>query len=209
MVQAAPRTLTFSSGDLSLEGALHVSKGEAPVPGVVVCHPHPQYGGDMHNNVVIAACEALSAQGYAALRFNFRGVGDSEGEHDRGKGEIDDVRAALAHLVSLDEVDAERIGLIGYSFGAIVSAEAASGALRGLALISPPLAFADLRVQWGCPAIVLGGADDDLAPPDRLRVASEAPDVELRIVDGVDHSWWGSEDELAEALGDFFNRRFQ
>ena len=209
MVQATARTLTFASGDLSLEGALHLPDGEAPAPGVVVCHPHPLYGGDMHSNVVIAACEALSARGYVALRFNFRGVGESEGAFDQGKGEIQDVRAALERLTSLPEVDSERIGLAGYSFGAIVSAEAASGALRGLALISPPLAFADLRVDWGCPALVLGGGDDTFGPPDRLRVAANAPDVELRIVDGVDHSWWGSEDELGETLVDFFARRFE
>jgi alpha/beta superfamily hydrolase len=209
VVQATARTLTFASGDLSLEGALHLPDGEAAAPGVVVCHPHPLYGGDMHSNVVIAACAALSARGYVALRFNFRGVGESEGAFDQGKGEIEDVRAALAHLTSLQEVDSERIGLAGYSFGAIVSAEAASGALRGLALISPPLAFADLRVDWGCPALVLGGGDDTFGPPDRLRVAANAPDVELRIIDGVDHLWWGSEGEMGEVLIEFFARRFE
>jgi alpha/beta superfamily hydrolase len=207
MVQATARALTIASGDLALEGALHLPDSDGPAPGVVVCHPHPLYGGDMHSNVVIAACEALAAGGYVALRFNFRGVGESEGQFDQGKGETDDARAALAHLASLPEVDTGRIGLAGYSFGAIVSAEAAHGALRGLALISPPLAFADLRVEWGCPTLVLGGGDDTFGPPDRLRVAANGPDVELRIIDGVDHSWWGSEDEMSAALVEFFGRR--
>ncbi len=214
MIQSATRSLTFTAGELTLEGALHLpnaaplSENDPPAPAVVVCHPHPLYGGDMDNNVVIAACEALAARGYVALRFNFRGVGESEGAHDRGQGEQGDVSAALEHLASLPEVDAERIGLIGYSFGAIVSAEVAHGALRGLALISPPIAFTDLRISWGCPALVLGGDDDTIAPADRLRVVAEGPGVELRIVEGADHSWWGFEDELGDALAEFFARQF-
>ena len=213
MVQATARTLTFASGDLSLEGALHPPDGEAPAPGVVVCHPHPLYGGDMDNNVVVAACEALASRGVVALRFNFRGAGGSEGAFDHGRGEREDARAALALLASLPEVGAERAGLVGYSFGALVAAEVASRDLRALALISPPVASADLRVDWGCPTLVLTGDQDEFAPADRLRVATSAggakPGVELRIVEGADHSWWSYEDELAKALAEFFTRHLQ
>jgi alpha/beta superfamily hydrolase len=175
----------------------------------VVCHPHPLYGGDMDNNVVLAACEALAGRGVAALRFNFRGVGGSEGAFDDGRGERDDVRAALAYLATLPEIDAKRAGLIGYSFGAMMAAEAASGALRSLALISPPVAFADLRVGWGCPALLLAGDMDSQAPADRLHVIAEAPGVETQIVEGADHSWWGFEEELGESLVEFFQRHFR
>ncbi len=168
MAQITTRPLTFPCGELSLEGALDLATS-MPAPGVVVCHPHPQYGGDMENNVVLAACRALAARGFAALRFNFRGVGGSDGAFDQGQGERDDIRAALAHLASLPEVDAKRVGLIGYSFGAVVATEVASGDLRALALVSPPLAFSDLRVAWGCPALVLGGDQDPIAPAERLR----------------------------------------
>ena len=208
MALPATRQLTFPSGDLTLVGVLHLPE-RTPAPGAVVCHPHPQYGGDMENNVVVAACRALAGRGFAALRFNFRGGGASEGAFDNGKGERDDVAAALAYLASLPEVDPKRIGLIGYSFGAMMAAEAASGDLRALALISPPLAYSDLRVAWGCPALVLGGEEDTLAPADRLRVVAEQPGVELTLVSGADHSWWGFEDELAGALGAFFERHFQ
>lgn len=205
MVQTLVRNETFQSGALALEGALHLPL-RAPAPGVVVCHPHPQYGGDMENNVVVAACQALVGRGVAALRFNFRGVGGSEGAFDQGVGERGDARAALAHLASLPEIDAKRLGLVGYSFGAMVAAEVASSELRALALISPPVAFGDLRVAWGCPALVVGGERDPIAPADRLRVLAEAPGVALRLVPGADHSWWGYEGELGETLGEFFSR---
>ncbi len=205
------RTVAVTCGDLTLEGVLHLPVGQAgpiPAPGAVVCHPHPHYGGDMDNNVVLAACRALVDRGYAALRFNFRGVGRSEGRFGQGVAEQDDVRAALTHLAAQPEVDGKRVGLIGYSFGAMVAAEVASGDLRALALVSPPLGFSDLRVAWGCPALVVGGEADPIAPADRLRVVAEAPGVELRLVSGADHSWWGYEDELSGALGGFFARHF-
>ncbi len=207
MTSLTTRAVTFSSGDLSLEGALHLPDA-TPAPGVVVCHPHPLYGGDMDNNVVVAACESLAARGIAALRFNFRGVGGSDGAFDDGHGERDDVRATLRHLTSLPEVDAQRVGLVGYSFGAMMAAEVASGELHGLALISPPVASSDLRVAWGCPALLLAGDMDSLVPPARLQLIAQAPGVELRVVEGADHSWWGFEDELGEALGEFFLRHF-
>ena len=208
MTQTTTRALTFACGDLTLEGALHIP-AITPAPGVVVCHPHPEMGGDMENNVVMAICEALVDKGFAALRFNFRGVGGGDGAFDQGKGEQDDIRAALAQLSDSPEVDAKRIGLIGYSFGAMVAAEVASGDLRALGLVSPPIGFSDLRVAWGCPAIVVGGSEDPIAPADRLKVVADAPGVELRIVSAADHSWWGHEDVLGPVLADFFERHFQ
>jgi len=204
------RLVTFPSGSLTLEGVLHLpaetpAAGQpAGLAGVVVCHPHPQHGGEMRNNVVDAACDALVERGIAALRFNFRGAGRSEGSFDNGRGERDDVRAALDFLRAQPEVDDLRIGLCGYSFGAMMAAEVASGELRALALVSPPLAHGDLRVAWGCPALVIGGDSDPVAPEDRLRVVGGQAGVEVRIVEGADHSWWEYEDELGEALGAFF-----
>lgn len=208
MTQPTGQAITFQSGELTLEGALHLP-GQTPAPGVVVCHPHPLYGGDMDNNVVMAACEALVDRGIAALRFNFRGAGNSQGEHDNGDGECDDIRGALAHLRSLPEIDKGRIGLVGYSFGAVVAAEVASGDLRALGLVSPPLEVADIKVAWGCPALIIGGDMDHLAPPERLEVVAQSPGVEVFIVSGADHSWWGCDDEMGEALGQFFSNHMR
>ena len=208
MTQRTSTVITVQSGELSLEGALHLPE-TTPAPGVVVCHPHPLYGGDMDNNVVMTACRALVERGIAALRFNFRGAGSSEGEFDDGNGERDDVRAALVHLASLAEIDPARTGLIGYSFGAVVAAEVATGDLRALALVSPPVEFADLKIAWGCPALVMGGDMDLLAPVERLEIVAQSPGVELFVVEGADHSWWGCEDELGEVLGEFFSRHLR
>ena len=94
---------------------------ESPRAGLVVCHPHPLYGGDMHNPVVVRASEVAQGLGLATLRFNFRGVGASTGVHDEGKGEQDDVLAALDMLAA--RLPAGRqVGLAGYSFGSWVSA---------------------------------------------------------------------------------------
>lgn len=210
MSRTTREAFTFPSGDLTLEGVLHLpEEADSPVPGVVVCHPHPQHGGEMENNVVDAACSALVERDYAALRFNFRGVGASDGAFDEGRGEQEDARAALRYLAARPEVDEKRIGLIGYSFGAMVAAEVASGGLRALALVSPLVGFADLRVAWGCPALLVAGDQDSMAPADRLRVVGEAAGVETHIVSDADHSWVGFEDQLGTALGEFFDRHFQ
>jgi alpha/beta superfamily hydrolase len=207
MTSTATRAVSFASGDLTLEGVLHLP-ADTPAPGAVVCHPHPQYGGDMDNNVVMAACETLVGQGIAALRFNFRGVGASQGVFDQGRGERDDVRAALAHLRATDEVDASRVALVGYSFGAMMAAEAASDQIQALVLISPPVAYSDLRVDWGCPTLALGSDSDPISPEDRLRVVGSRPGAEVHIVPGPDHSWWGFERELGDALCEFIGRQF-
>ena len=101
--------VTFKSGELTLEGMIaYPDAGAGPHRAAVVCHPHPLYGGSMYNNVVDAALEALHARGFATLRFNFRGVGQSEGEFDNGKGEADDAVAAVRFLT--DAKGSERRG---------------------------------------------------------------------------------------------------
>ena len=95
--------VTFPVGDITLEGLLSVP-AQAPQIGAVLCHPHPLYGGEMHNNIVSALVDAFRLAGIATLRFNFRGVGNSEGEHDEGNAEVDDVKAAVTYLLSRQAV---------------------------------------------------------------------------------------------------------
>ena len=135
------KRVTFPCGDLQLEGELQLPEGNGPFPVVTVCHPHPLYGGDMDNNVVMAVYFALVKSSIAALRFNFRGVGNSSGSYGEGVGEQDDLQAALDFLSILKEIDSSRIGLAGYSFGGMVAAHVAikDNRIKQLALISPAL----------------------------------------------------------------------
>ncbi len=205
MTQPA-RSITFPSGTFALEGVLHLPD-DTPAAAAVICHPGAQYGGDMHNHVVMALCEALNERGYIALRFNMQGVGASEGEMDMASG-VDDARAALEYVRTLREVDTESIGLIGYSVGAMAAAGAASADLKAVALVSPPLGFGDLRVDPGCPVLVACGDNDEFAPIEKLRAVGDQRGVELNIIDDAEHFWHGTQDRLKDPVGDFFAKHF-
>ena len=207
----AEERLHFPSGDLHLEGVWDTpSSGSAPLPGVVVSHPHPLHGGDMNNNVVMAIVAGLAAQGIAALRFNFRGVGGSEGEHGGGRAEQDDVLAALQALRERDAVDGERIGLAGYSFGASMALGAAprNSGVRALAVVAPPasgLSNPDL-LSYAKPTLLLAGELDSIAPIEQLRslVDRMLHPAELEVLQGGDHFLLGHEGEIAQRVGLFF-----
>jgi alpha/beta superfamily hydrolase len=199
---------------IMLEGTLSAPDGEGPHPAVALCHPHPRFGGDMHNNVVSAVADALVQRGIAAIRFNFRGVGGSGGQHDDGAGEQADARAALAYASLLPEVDGDRIGLAGYSFGAGIAAAVATGAaVSALALIALPLrALSDqpsALAEYPNPALLLAGDSDDICPRAALieLAASLGSGVETRIVAGADHFWFGHEQEAGASAGEFFAAR--
>lgn len=208
MTESRTRQLSFASQGLSLEGLLHLPPS-SPSPAVAVCHPHPLYGGDMHNNVVLALCRALAARGIAALRFNFRGVGASQGSFAQGVGEGADVAAALAHLGGLGEVDGDRLGLVGYSFGAVVALHAADDRLRALVAVSTPSIDPGLpHVAIPCPVLFVLGEQDQFASSSRLAALAEAigPQAELAVVPEADHFWWGAEERLAELVTAFLAR---
>ena len=202
------REITFQSGELTLEGCLQMAQS-VPAPGIVVCHPHPLYGGDMRNNVVETLCQAAVGAGACALRFNFRGVGGSEGTHDHGRGEVDDARAALDYLRGLPEVDPHRLVLAGYSFGAAVALAAADDQLRGLIAVSCPTTDSSgSSARPSCPVLFVSGDRDEYSHPDQLqRLAREiGPQAEVVIHAGVDHFWWGSDDRLSQTVAGFLER---
>lgn len=158
------RRVTFPCGEISLEGAWHFPEGNGPFPAVIVCHPHPLYGGDMDNNIVRAICEALPKYSIPALRFNFRGVGESGGSFGGGIGEQDDVTAAMDFALSAPGIDANRLGLAGYSFGAgiIVPVALQDKRVRQIALVSPALdtaGWAQLRQYRQGKLIMVGNID--------------------------------------------------
>ncbi len=199
------RDVSFTSDGLTLEGILHLPDA-TPAPGLVVCHPHPQHGGDMWNNVVTAVCQTALAAGVAALRFNFRGTGRSEGAYDGGRGEQEDVAAALSYLRSLAEIDAGRLALAGYSFGAAMALRAAGDdrALGALIAISLPTASGDWPAEAtpGCPVLFLSGDRDQYSDPEALRrlAAGLGDRAQVTVMPGVDHFWAGSQDRLQKAV---------
>jgi len=194
------RAVSFESDGLQLEGLLHLPE-KIPCPGVVVAHPHPQYGGDMHNNVVHALCRAASDAGAAALRFNFRGVGSSDGAYDNGDGERRDVLAALEYLRGLPEIDGTRLAASGYSFGAAVSLRAAPTEVCAMVAVSPPTMGGWLSVVTvHSPALFVAGDRDEHCDPEVLREIAAGIGAEVVVHEGVDHFWWGSDDRLIETV---------
>lgn len=191
-----------------LQGELWTPDGAGPVAGVVVAHPHPLRGGSMDNNVVMALCQGLHRAGIAALRFNFRGVGLSEGRHGGGDDETLDVLGALAFLAEQPRIGPDRIGLAGYSFGARVSLAAAARAshVRALLCVAPPLREPlPPNQRPACPFLALVGDQDALAADGVERYASYLPDPErLQVVRGTDHFWQGFEPVLVDAAERFF-----
>ncbi len=207
MRQAA---ISFTSKGLTLEGIISTPEGlPAPYPAVVVCHPHPRLGGDMHNAVVLAVCRAADGRGMATLRFNFRGVGESEGQPGDGRGEQEDVRAALDVLRRWPGMDRGRLALAGYSFGASVVLGGIQGyrAARCLVFIAPPLsAVRESRVKGDKrPKLFVVGSNDRIAPSQELQRAIDemAQPVQFREVLGADHSLRGHEDAVAEQVAEF------
>lgn len=204
MIPERPESIAVAP-DLSLEAALALPPRARA--GVVVCHPHPLYGGDMDSRVVTTIGETCAEDaGMAALRFNFRGVGGSGGDWDEGRGEQADVRAALGYLRARLPAGAP-LALAGYSFGAMMSAAVAAGGepLAGLALIAPPLA----RRPWQPPAalavhgpiLLLSGGDDEHCPADALAALGRAlPKSTVTVLDGVDHFFFTGLERLAEAV---------
>ncbi|MBV9182487.1 MAG: alpha/beta fold hydrolase [Acidobacteria bacterium] len=185
----------------------------------LVCHPHPLYGGTMHNKVVFHAAKALNQFGFPVLRFNFRGTGLSQGVHDHGDGEVDDVRAAL------DWLDGEfhrPLIFAGFSFGAAVGVRAACPDTRVAALIVlglplQPVGEASYDLDplrsSAVPKLFVSGSRDQFAPGGKLQefVTTLPEPKRLVIIDSADHFFAGRLRELRETIehfvGDTIGRR--
>jgi alpha/beta superfamily hydrolase len=197
--------VTFPSQDLTLEG-LYAPPASAAAPrGAVVCHPHPQYGGSMYNNVVDAVLEALWQRGFATLRFNFRGVGESEGSYGGGDGEAQDAVAAVNYLRAQPKMQSAPIVLVGYSFGAAAAWRAApeAGALDALVLIAAPLQMINARSAPPARRLLLiGGSQDSFCPASGLKAlcARMGEAAACRVIDGADHFFAGYEEDVTRAL---------
>jgi alpha/beta superfamily hydrolase len=201
-------TFFQNEAGLSLE-ALIKFPGElrSPFPGVVICHPHPLYGGDMHNNVTTSVARALVDRGMAALLFNFRGAGRSEGSFDDGRGETEDALAALSFLAGLKEVNPLQIGIIGYSYGGMIAFKAGeqSELVRAIAGISPVTPPGSLQKTLK-PKLIVCGKQDSVVPASGIlnEVAKMAEPKKVEVITGADHFWWGLEDKFTGMVADFF-----
>jgi alpha/beta superfamily hydrolase len=209
---AQVRDVKIPVGEISLEAKLGYDARTPNGPGVVICHPHPQFGGSMENNVVWALCDAFVERGYRALAFNFRGVGSSGGRHEDGEGEILDVLGVLDWLEALPETKGFGLGILGYSFGAWVGLRAAARDARVLCAgaVAPPLAmysFSFLK-DLSVPLFVVSGGQDAFCPSDgREALCSELPkEVNWKILEGADHFFWNCEKEAAGYLADGFQK---
>ena len=220
-MQTRPIEIT-SADSIILEGQLDLpdSGGASVSQGVVICHPHSLYGGEMTNVVVMAIAAAVVQRGFAALRFNFRGVGRSTGAYGDGIGEVDDAAAALAWLSTAaamnsgGAVSGNQVALAGYSFGGGVALAASTRRpdLAALALISPGIndGAADAYGGLTMPKLIATGEADNFATVERVRgLASRLPGAtELYIAAQADHFWWGEEIGLGNRVADFIASAF-
>ena len=191
--------ISFESDGFQLQGLLH----RAGDKGVVVTHPHPLYGGNMHNPVVETITQAFRLQGYTTLRFDYRGVGHSQGAYDEGIGEKRDTCQAVAYLA---KVNMDQIWLAGYSFGAWVNAQIQpeDAPVTKMIMVSPPVAFIDFDPTQKIARLklVVTGSRDDIAPAQMIqkRLISWNPDSRFEIIPGADHFYSGYTDILESTL---------
>ena len=195
----------FSSDGLNIEGLSGLQQGNK---SVVITHPHPLYGGNMDNPIVQTLADVYYDKGYSTLRFNFRGAGNSEGSHDKGEGEKEDVRSALRYLHSLGKKDFD---LAGYSFGAWINAgiiDDSSSLVSRLVMISPPVSsslksidFSFLRFNKKI-KILITGEKDDIASPEKIKdlITTWNPGACLEVIKNADHFYSGKTDALKAVL---------
>jgi uncharacterized protein len=194
--------IRFETDDgIRLEGLLREGNNGR---GVVIAHPHPLYGGDMHNTIVGILQDTFQEKGYSTLRFNFRGTGASSGSFDDGNGEQQDVKAALEMLRS---TNASPVDLAGYSFGAWVIARAVAEtgiACHRVCMVAPPVGMLSFPPDLTLPdlSFAVTGSKDPFAPPETLaqQVRLWSPAARLEVIRGADHFFLGFENVLKDVL---------
>jgi uncharacterized protein len=212
LVHGASMTTAHDSRNFFLEGPAGrleailwtPSAAAHPPLAALVCHPHPLFGGTMHNKVIYQTAKSLDALGIPVLRFNFRGAGLSAGAHDRGVGEQGDVRAALDFLAS--RFPGVPVLLAGFSFGAWVGlsvgcAQARVSHLIGLGIPLNSTDFSFLR-QCDKPKLFVHGSNDEYGAIEKVKALIPAlpGDNRLVVVEGVDHFFAGKLDQLGNAI---------
>lgn len=206
-------TLTIRSrDDLKLEAALD-DPGD-PRAALVLCHPHPQMGGTMEAPLLLALVDALVPDAWAVLRFNFRGIGDSEGESSTGEAEVADALGAIDFIS--ERLPDKRVAIAGWSFGGAVAVRASEEApdLAACVGIAPAVKPKEgitaglpepsgLRASF--PRLIICGANDHLVDPGDCNAWAEAANARVEVMKGANHFFWGKYEDLAEAVKGFLD----
>ena len=202
--------IQFKSGKLELEGVISTPADlPQPAPALVMCHPHPTLGGNMDNPVVTAVCRAAAELGIAALRFNFRGVENSQGAFTNGDREPDDVRTALNLMRHWPGIDRNRIALAGHSFGAgvILRGLRRCRPAKSLALIAPPISALEQSPinRDKRPKLFIVGSRDRITQSLALQRALDhtRPPVQFQEIPNADHSLRTRERPAADLIAQF------
>lgn len=187
------------------------TRAETPPLAALVCHPHPLFGGTMHNKVVYNAAKTLDAFGIPVLRFNFRGAGLSAGEHDKGQGEQGDVQATLDFLAA--QFPGIPLLLAGFSFGSAVGLRVGCRDARVIELIALgiPVTSMDCAFLQDCPKpkLFVHGAEDQFSAREKVEefVSSLPGEKRLVVVENADHFFTGHIDELTSAIASWLLER--
>lgn len=208
----ATEALTIAGPAGALELRVKAPQEPAQPPGMgIICHPHPQYGGSLDNKVAYMLARACTDVGLVAVRFNFRGVGRSEGHFGEGHGELDDLAAvrkwARGQWPSAHEV------LLGFSFGAYIAlCGAAQEAPRQLVTVAPPVGYFGERAvpRPDCPWLVVQGGADDVVDPAQVRQRLEALDdpPQLQMLEDVGHFFHGHLQALRDVVAPVLEQRW-
>ena len=206
--QPKTRSLFIDGPAGRLEAIFESPADTEAVATVVVCHPHPQHGGTMHNKVAHTLARTFVRLGFAALRFNFRGTEKSDGRFDEGVGELDDALAAIDWMQQAQQ--GKPLWLAGFSFGAAISVRAAiESDVSGLVSVAPAISrfAAGMTRQPQCPWLVVQGDEDELVDIDETIAwfNSLGPGPELLIMEGAEHFFHGRLIDLREAVSGFVN----
>jgi alpha/beta superfamily hydrolase len=205
----------FAGPDGRLEGRYHHSK-EIGAPVALVLHPHPLHGGTMNNRITYTIYQTFQRLGFSVLRFNFRGVGRSQGRYDGGIGEIADAAAALDWLQAVNP-NASGLWIAGYSFGAFVGMQLLMRRPEVSAWVSvaPPASHYDFSFLAPCPCggLMIHGDADELVPEsavaklvERLN-AQKGVTVDYRVLPGADHVMANHAEAVADAIEDYVNQK--
>ncbi len=209
--------VVFAGPDGRLEGRYQPSK-EPGAPIAMILHPHPRFGGTMNNKIVYDLFYMFQKRGFTTLRFNFRGIGRSQGEFDHGIGELSDAAAALDWIQTLHS-DSKSFWVAGYSFGAWIGMQLLMRRpeIEGFLSIAPQPNMYDFSFLAPCPSsgLIIHGSNDKVAPPkdvnslvEKLRTQKGIL-VSQQTMEGANHFFTGQEDQLIENCAEYVDARLR